>query len=462
MTEPPVPVNGSFDEEKFKRPILRWSQTAALASLHFSVSAQAAALCAFVIPRATFVSIERGHMAEAQGMLWLVVAVVSALACPAWAALSDRRASRSFGRRRPYIVLGTVVCALVLVVLSVGGYRIPVAWYILFLVCHALGASCMTVAWQALCAEVVRKEQAGRVYLWRRVWAVVGVLLGAGVVPCIADFIRIPTVYALLIAVMIACNVSALRVNEPTRFTVPPSFRLSTAWADLLEPFQSGGGDYTLSFLARFLVDVAWAAFLHLTMYFVVDGLPKLAMFGRTISSPIVATGIVFVFAGACGLPGIGLSRMVVGRWGSPKVVLYIAGLLMAAACCSVVLLQASYAAALVFASAFGFAYGTWTDGMESLAKDVLPAVAVDERPLGVFWLSPAFSLILTASPLGAIIDLYVRHESAGKGHALVHGLMCGLVLIATVLVAFVSRGSGRDSRKPTAPPEEDAEIWST
>lgn len=151
------PVDGSFDEEKFKRPVMKRSQIAVISSLHFGVSAQVSALACFIVPRVTFLSASRGHIAEAQGLLWLVVAVAHALARPMWAALSDRRSSRSWGRRRPYVVLGTVICGITFLALSVGGYHIPIAYYTLILSVYALGLSCLVVAWQALCAEIVRK-----------------------------------------------------------------------------------------------------------------------------------------------------------------------------------------------------------------------------------------------------------------------------------------------------------------
>lgn len=278
---------------------------------------------------------------------------------------------------------------------------------------------------------------------------------------------------------MLASNILILRFNEPTKFTVPPSvslfffflpfptlpqqfrqFRISTAWADLLEPFQSGS-DFTLVFLAKFLSDLALTAFRQLSLYFIVDSIPKLVIFGKAISSPIIATGVFFIFSGVFGLPGVGLSRFLSSRW-NPKIPLFFSGIAMAAAFCTTVLFQESYTAALVYASVFGFSFGAWLDAVEMLAREILPSALVDERPLGVLWLSPEFAILLFSSPLGAIVDTFVRWGDAGKGHAIVHGVMCGVALIATVLVAFVSRGNSRDLRRGVPTPDEEAEIWST
>src|SRR5579859_7759317 len=149
--------------------------------LWFALNAQSAALLPIVIPAQIALFITSNHVGSVQQVLflsWLMVgaAVISLFLPPLVGTLSDRTSS-SFGRRRPYIVIGGLLVMLSTPLLvSSGNIVIFVSGLALLL----LGKNILTPAYQSLVPDRVPGEQRGEAAGYIGTMTLLGNVVGLG------------------------------------------------------------------------------------------------------------------------------------------------------------------------------------------------------------------------------------------------------------------------------------------
>lgn len=184
------------DKKKFHRIGLDDKGIILFTAFHFSGGVAQSALSMFITPVISLMSLYRNHMGEGMGMVWVIASMVYIMACPLWSKLSDLKGHRTMGRRRLYIIIGTLITGISLVILSVFGQSTPITAFSLILVGIMIGMSATYTSWSSLLIEVVKQEKLGKIRFIKKIMTCLGYIVGSGVIPCVLDFIGV-NIYVL-------------------------------------------------------------------------------------------------------------------------------------------------------------------------------------------------------------------------------------------------------------------------
>ena len=149
--------------------------------LWFGLNAQSAALLPIVIPAQIVLFISSNQVGSTQQVLflsWLIIgaSIISLFMPPVIGTLSDRTAS-SFGRRRPYIVIGGLLLVLSTPLLVSSG---SMAIFLVGLSLLLVGKNILTPAYQGLVPDRVPKEQRGETAGYVGGMTILGNVVGLG------------------------------------------------------------------------------------------------------------------------------------------------------------------------------------------------------------------------------------------------------------------------------------------
>lgn len=179
------------DKKKFHRIGLNDKDMILFTAFHLSAGVEQSALMMFITPLISFMSVYRTHMGEGLGMVWVIASLVYILGCPLWSKLSDFKGHKVLGRRRLYIIIGTAISGIALVILSIFGVSTPLGAFSLIVVGIMVGTSATHTSWSSLLIEAVKQEKLGKVRFIRKIMNCLGYIIGAGVIPCVFSYIGV-------------------------------------------------------------------------------------------------------------------------------------------------------------------------------------------------------------------------------------------------------------------------------
>jgi MFS family permease len=384
-----------------------------------------------------------GSVQQALFLSWLMVgaAVISLFLPPLVGTLSDRTSS-SFGRRRPYIVLGGLLVMISTPLLvSSGSMAIFVAGLALLL----LGKNILGPAYQSLMPDRVPCEQrgasAGYVGGMTILGNVVGLALAAFLLGRVnphsfnIDVIRANAgiYYAVTAALVLVCIlVTVFGVREHRWLKEVQEARRRRGLLELalrhlyewLTPWRHF--NFTMVFLTRASLMLGLSLFMAYIEYFFANV--------QHIANFIQVTGIVAILA----LGGAVVSGVFFGflsdRVKRRAPVVSAATVCMALAALTFVIFPNNLMALLwPLGMLFGLGYGAYTSVGWALSIDVLPSMEKAGKDLGVWNASTTLPAIL-APLLGSLIISTVT----GGGHQLLgYQLVFGAAALFFVLAAF-------------------------
>jgi MFS family permease len=314
---------------------------------------------------------EHGFVGTIERFGWVsaVAGLAALLVFPVVGALSDVTVSR-FGRRRPWIAVGTAMFAGGLLLLGIQHSIVGVAaaWS-LALAGFAAASSALT----ALIADQVPVGQRGLVSAFVSVPQAAGTILGLLLVEALA--LAQSGSYAVVAAVLLVL-VLPLLLRIPDR-QVPRSavhLRLSRITASLwIDPRTHPDFAWTLA--GRLLVNLGNALGTSLLLYFLADGLGD-----RHAEDDLIPLVLVYLVA-------LIVASLVAGRAsdrsGRRRVFVAAAAVLQAAAGLLLAIVPA-YGTALIGAALLGAGYGVFLAVDQALATQVLPDPADRGKDLGI------------------------------------------------------------------------------
>jgi MFS family permease len=324
------------------------------------------------------------------GIISAIAGVCALVAYPVSGALSDRTVSR-FGRRRPWILGGTVLFAVSLVLLGVQSTMVGIG---VFWSLALIGFCVLTAAITATISDRVPVNQRGYVSGWVSAPQAAGTILGILLVTILA---LSTFVGYLVVAVVLVVLVLPFLLKTPDAVLPAadrPPFSVSALLAGLwINPRRFPDFGWTL--LSRILVNLGNALGTTLLLYFLMFGLNRGA---GAEDDLLLLTAVYMVFFIA--------SALIVGklsdRLGKRKVFVYVAAYLQALAALILAFVP-DFSIAIAAAGLLGLGYGSFMAVDQALATQVLPDAQSRGKDLGIMNIATAVPQAI-APLLGAAI----------------------------------------------------------
>jgi len=295
------------------------------------------------------------------GMLFAITSIFSTTVTPLSGALSDRTRTR-FGRRTPWIVMGSVIGggALILVPYAQGMASITATWLVASIALNSMQTPVTTVI-----AERFAPGERGMAS------GVVGAAMTGGVSAgtvfggLFADNLRFA--YGVLgIGIMAACIAFVLLNPEPQSARQPPApFRFGAFLASFwVSPREHP--DFAWAFVGRFTIYMGYTAVVTYLLYILEDHIGLSQAEANRMIARLASITFVALMAAAVG------SGWLSDRIGRRKPLVFGAALFMAAAVVAP-LIAPSIPGMVVYAILIGIGYGAFMSVDLALMTQVLP-----------------------------------------------------------------------------------------
>ena len=324
------------------------------------------------------------------GIISAIAGVCALVAFPVSGALSDRTVSR-FGRRRPWILGGTALFAVSLVLLGVQSTMVGIG---VFWSLALIGFCVLTAAITATISDQVPVNQRGYVSGWVSAPQAAGTILGILLVTLLAlsTFVGYLVVAVLVVVLVLPFLLRTPDAVLPAANRAP--FSASALLAGLwINPRRFPDFGWTL--LSRILVNLGNALGTTLLLYFLMFGLNRGAAAEDDL---LLLTAVYMVFFIASALAVGKLSD----RLGRRKVFVYVAAYLQALAALILAFVP-DFSIAIAAAGLLGLGYGSFMAVDQALATQVLPDAQSRGKDLGIMNIATAVPQAV-APLLGAFI----------------------------------------------------------
>ncbi|NEM90680.1 MFS transporter [Galbitalea soli] len=337
------------------------------------------------------------------GIISGIAGACALIAYPLTGALSDRTTSR-FGRRRPWILGGTVLFAAALAILGAQDSIVGIG---VFWSLAIIGFCVVTASITATISDQVPVNQRGFVSGWISAPQAIGTILGLLLVVVLA---LTQVVGYLLVAILVVVLVLPFVLtvpDQPLRPELRPRFSLLILLQGFwINPLRHPDFGWTL--LGRILVNLGNALGTTLLLYFLQYGLHETADGAQ--GNLLVLTGIYLVFFIVAAL-GFGRLSDAIGR---RKVFVYVSAYLQALAALLLAFVQ-DINIAFIAAGLLGFGYGCYMSVDQALATQVLPDAHSRGKDLGIMNIATAVPQAV-GPLLGAFIVLWFSTENTSVG----------------------------------------------
>ncbi len=422
-------------QQSIVRPPMSTFRQILLSFFWFSTNMMWSAILIITMPSQIKAAVGDATKGSALGLALGAGAFISMLAAPIFGALSDR-IKLPGGRRKPWIVIGTIGNVLGLVGLAYliqpGHPESVVGWSVVFLFVELFN-NIATAPYSALIPDLVPPEQRGSASGWLGLMTMLGTF-GGGVMGFLIDSLGIPAVYFILIGVMLlGALVTVFGVNEIELPVDVHPFNLGEFLRGLIDPFKHS--DFTWVFLTRLLVTMGIFTVQEFIQYYL----------GDVIGSPYVLNGFGTVATTAEQAVSFFLPALLVGaiittlvagvlsdKYGR-KLMVYVSGALMGFVCLIFVIFH-SFTLAVLMGVVFGLGYGAYESVDWALASDVLPSMDDYAKDMGVWHVAMVLPQVIATPIAGFLLDNF---QHVGKVQNIPNLGYTVIFLVAVVYFIF-------------------------
>ncbi|WP_213813752.1 MFS transporter [Glaciihabitans sp. dw_435] len=329
------------------------------------------------------------------GVISGIAGVCTLIAYPLTGALSDRTVSR-YGRRRPWILGGTLLFAISLFLLGLQNTMVGTG---VFWSLSLVGFCVVSAAITAMISDQVPVRQRGTVSGWVSAPQAIGTVVGLVLVmlPLFTGQFRGYTLVAVLLVVLVLPFLlwvpDEVLAREQRGSALTVQALLQGFW---ISPRQHPDFGWTL--LSRVLVNLSNALGTTLLLYFLMFGLRREATAEDDLLTVTVVYLVVFIAAAL-------IFGKLSDRVGKRRPFVYLASYIQALAALLLALLP-SYPMLFVAAGLLGLGYGCYMAVDQALATQVLPDEHTRGKDLGIMNIAMAFPQAI-APLLGALVVAY-------------------------------------------------------
>lgn len=398
----------------------------------FGVNLLWGALLMIIVP-SQMREIAPNRPAETTGLMLGLGAIPALLVPLIVGPLSDRCMSR-LGRRRPYMIGGTVVNLLGLGLIWIAGLRLLLWLYFAGYLVTNIGNNIATGAYNGVIPDVVPEDQRGVASGWMAAMSQLGTVLGVLSAALLMNAGH-PTLSFLVILVSMALFpvVTVWGVREQPRTADPGRLDLigfvKSLWID-----PRKHPDFAWVWITRALVVMGlWTVQEYMQFYLVdVVGVPE--------ARKELAAGCILVISLLCAILTALAGGAISDRIGRKRVV-YIANGVIAAACFAF-LLSPSIAYVYAVASIFGLGFGAYYSVDWALGCDVLPNKDNAGKDMAVWHISMVLPQSIALPAAGALLGVFGRHVTTGPGGPVTHYTHTGYIAIFCLAALFLLLGA--------------------
>ncbi len=412
------------------------------------------ALLAVVIPSMVARLLDPTHKSINLTIVVIAGTLVAVVVNPFVGAISDYATSR-MGRRRPYMIGGTILNIVALLLFAFSPYwfsggTLLFSFAALFLLLQ-FSNNVANSPWSAIIADKVPQNQRGLASGFYGLFTLLGTIAGSllagsilGAAASSHDLTiyrnAIVQVFVVIAAVQIVfVTYTVLTVKE---IPLPPELHIKFNLRAFLKKFffkPSQYPDLSWVILARFLIMMGiWSVYYFLTYYFndVLGGqgvrtiLYNTSFTGEQFNGGIFQPAVLLL-----ALPTSILAGWASDHWGR-KGLVYLSGAMMTIVCIIFILFQSQWAA-LIAGGFFGIGYGAYTSVDWALTTDVLPPTDEAGKFMGV-WSAVGILPQVVGITVGGVILQLLQAIPNHFGYTSLFGLTVIYLILGTVVIRQV------------------------
>lgn len=376
-------------------------------------------------------------------------AFVSMIVAPVFGALSDRIVTR-WGRRRPWIVLGTTMNIVGLWGLAFFARENDLGilpFYILSFMWVEFWNNVATAPYSALIPDIVPAEQRGSASGWYGLMNILGTFVGA-LAPFLFTTNGVTNITALYVFVAVVLILSTLGTvifaHEPQVTKLPPPFDTRHFVRHLFSPLSDH--DFRWVFLTRFLMVMGTFTVQQFLQYYMGDVVQTFNFLNLfTAQNAIEATSVFLVLFLVGALPSSLTAGILSDRYGR-KLMVYISSAFQAIVPIVFVIYAPSFTLAATLGLIFGIGYGAYQSVDWAMASEVLPSEDDYAKDMGVWHIAMTLPQVIAVPIAGVLLDYFNRLGAApggvphNFGYNVIFALATFYFILGTVLVRRIRK----------------------
>jgi Na+/melibiose symporter-like transporter len=389
---------------------------------------QWAALLAIVLPSQIAWIAGEPRKEFATGLVTATGALLSLVLTPVAGAISDRSRSR-LGRRRPFLLVGTMLNVVFLLAMAILGPRSGLVLYAIAYLGVQVGSNWAGGPYAALIPDRVPASQRGAASGWMALMSTLGTLVGvlvAGQLTRPGQYLAIAIVIsAVLLATALATAVGVRDAAWARTAARPPRLSLRG-----FVPDPRAHRDFYWVLGTRCLVGMGIYSVFSFFQYFLGDVLRV----ARPEQQASYLIGVII----AAGIPTCLVAGAISDRTGR-KPLVYLSGGIMAAASAAFIVAGIWPSMAWIFAigAVFGLGYGAYQAVDWALVVDVLPSGESAAKDMGIWHVALVLPQVLAPALSGAVLAA-LKPVSLIAGYAVVFAVAAAWFTLGTVLVSRI------------------------
>lgn len=429
----------------YERPRLSTFSQAMLSFYWFGTSVHWTAILITTLPKQAELIGGDAIKGTVLGITLGLGAFVSMIVAPFFGYLSDRVNTR-MGRRRPWIILGSLMNVVGLYGLATFARENDLSSLPLYIFAFAwveFWNNVATAPYSALIPDVVPAEQRGSASGWYGLMNIFGTFVGAALPLIVTQngVTDISAIYAITGGCLLLGMLgTVIFVREPKVTKLPP-FRWGEFWRGLLEPFKDH--DFRWLFWTRFLMVLGVFVVQEFLQYYMGDVIQQFSLFGNTIATNPETAASLFIVALLVGaIPASLAAGYLSDRFGRKRAV-YISSALQAIVP-FVLVFFTSFDAAFLIGIVFGIGYGAYQSVDWAMAADVMPNPDDYAKDMAVWHVASTLPQTLGTPVAGVVRDqLTIVGTQMGNpnlGYNVIFLMASGFFAMGTVLVRNIRK----------------------